>query len=282
VSAGIDHSQTPHGQAEPAAKAMACWLDCLGNVMESMTQSRAKVASQRSPSNHMQEGVSWWSQSLSLLEQPSFWIGAPAASWDALGRVTLSGLGVDEPSDSDLQATCRDLIAQTSASLASQLTQQSGETITSGDSLPVGAPDLGRALMFLWTLDVGATPIKGAVVWSGAFLDHCARFMSEAPLSETGTPEAAPAASDSPKFAGLNMGAIPELDLRVKFVLGQTTMLLRDVFKLNVGSVIVLDRSAVGNADIVIGGRIVACGQVVVVNGNYGLKIKPYQEAARH
>jgi flagellar motor switch protein FliN/FliY len=48
---------------------------------------------------------------------------------------------------------------------------------------------------------------------------------------------------------------------------------MRDVFRLNVGSVIMLDQSALDPAYLVIGGRVLARGQVVVVNGNYGLKI---------
>jgi len=39
--------------------------------------------------------------------------------------------------------------------------------------------------------------------------------------------------------------------------------------------VIELNHSAIEPAEVVIHGRVVARGQVVVVNGNYGLKILP-------
>jgi len=68
--------------------------------------------------------------------------------------------------------------------------------------------------------------------------------------------------------------------LRVEFRLGRTTLLLREIFKLNVGSVIELDHSAIEPAEVVIDGRVLARGQVVVVNGNYGLKILPQGENA--
>jgi flagellar motor switch protein FliN/FliY len=44
--------------------------------------------------------------------------------------------------------------------------------------------------------------------------------------------------------------------------------------------VIELDHSAIEPAEVVIDGRVLARGQVVVVNGNYGLKILPQGENA--
>ena len=74
------------------------------------------------------------------------------------------------------------------------------------------------------------------------------------------------------------MSSVPNCTLHVKFVLGKTTLAMREVFKLTVGSVIMLDQFALDPAYVVIGGRVLARGQVVIVNGNYGLKICRHEE----
>ena len=113
-----------------------------------MTVQRPKIEARAAASGALDQGFAWWGQKLSILQQPSFWIGAPAQSWAALGRLALSALGVEEPSDADLASTCRDLMAQTSAVVASELAREFGEEMTGGDSVPTSQPDANGALIF--------------------------------------------------------------------------------------------------------------------------------------
>jgi len=62
-----------------------------------------------------------------------------------------------------------------------------------------------------------------------------------------------------------------ELDVTIRF--GQREMLLRDVLDLRSGSVIELERHVEEPAELLVAGRPVARGEVVVVEGNYGLRI---------
>jgi len=62
-----------------------------------------------------------------------------------------------------------------------------------------------------------------------------------------------------------------ELDVTIRF--GQREMLLRDVLDLRSGSVIELERHVEEPAELLVAGRAVARGEVVVVEGNYGLRI---------
>jgi flagellar motor switch protein FliN/FliY len=261
-----------------AKQVVDAWADALGAVLESMTANRPKIELRESTSTEWAEGTSWWGQRLSLLDQPSFWIGAPAESWTALGRLVLSALGVDDPSDSDVEATCRDVMAQTSAMVATQLTQQFGTEITGGDPLTAAQPDSVAAPAFKWSMDAGLMSMEGTAVCAEAFLSRCSSFAAPPAVeeAESRAPEAAsPASSEPAQFGGRTVASIPRLDLRVKFVLGRTTLPLAEIFKLNIGSAIELDHSAIDPAEVVIQGRVFARGQVVVVNGNYGLKILP-------
>lgn len=278
MSIPTDAQPIPPDCAQMATQVMASWTDSLITVLESMTGYRPKVESHASLSSAVKEGLAWWGQSLSILKEPSFWIGAPAESWAALGRLTLSALGVTEATSNDIESTCRDLMAQTSSIVASQLASQFREDITGGDSIPGSQPNPVGALVFSWSLDAGLVSLEGVAVWSNTFLNHCSVFTVQSAAVKASSEEA-PTVSGSERlrFGGRTVDSLPRLDLKVNFILGRTTLSLGDVFKLNVGSVIELDHSAIEPADVVISNRVLARGQVVSVNGNYGIKILPHQ-----
>jgi flagellar motor switch protein FliN/FliY len=62
-----------------------------------------------------------------------------------------------------------------------------------------------------------------------------------------------------------------ELDVRLQFGCRQTT--LRDVLELATGAVLELDREIQEPVDLLLNGRVIARGEVVVVDGNYGLRV---------
>ena len=62
-----------------------------------------------------------------------------------------------------------------------------------------------------------------------------------------------------------------ELDLRIE--LGRTNMYLEDVLKLRAGSVVPLDKLAGDPVDIYVNGRLVARGEVLVLNDNFCVRL---------
>jgi flagellar motor switch protein FliN len=68
-----------------------------------------------------------------------------------------------------------------------------------------------------------------------------------------------------------------ELNLTLRF--GQRTLTLREILDLSSGSIIELDRQVQEPADLLLGDRLIARGEVVVVDGNYGLRIKEMCDA---
>jgi flagellar motor switch protein FliN/FliY len=51
-------------------------------------------------------------------------------------------------------------------------------------------------------------------------------------------------------------------------------MLLRDILELGEGSVVELDRRVEEPVDLLLDGKLIARGEVVVVDGSYGLRIQ--------
>jgi len=73
-----------------------------------------------------------------------------------------------------------------------------------------------------------------------------------------------------------------QLDATIRF--GEREMLLQDVFGLMPGAVVELDQLVNEPADLLVAGRLVAKGEVVVVEGNFGLRVtevaRPAERAA--
>ena len=59
----------------------------------------------------------------------------------------------------------------------------------------------------------------------------------------------------------------------MKIELGRTDMLLEDVLKLRRGSVVPLDKLAGDPVDIFVNGRLVARGEVLVLNDNFCVRV---------
>jgi len=64
-----------------------------------------------------------------------------------------------------------------------------------------------------------------------------------------------------------------EVGLAVTLRFGGRRMLLGEVLELNTGSVVELDRQVQDPADLLLEGKVIARGEVVVVDGNYGLRV---------
>ncbi len=66
---------------------------------------------------------------------------------------------------------------------------------------------------------------------------------------------------------------LKDVDLNLRIELGRTQMYLEDVLKLKRGSVVTLDKLAGDPVDVYVNGRIVARGEVLVLNDNFCVRV---------
>ncbi|MFW6058557.1 MAG: flagellar motor switch protein FliN [Phycisphaeraceae bacterium] len=71
--------------------------------------------------------------------------------------------------------------------------------------------------------------------------------------------------------AGIEL--LGDVDLDVTIELGRTEMLVEDVLRLTSGSVVELDKLAGDPVDVYVNGRLVARGEVLVLNDNFCIRI---------
>lgn len=72
---------------------------------------------------------------------------------------------------------------------------------------------------------------------------------------------------------GSNINLIMDVKLPVRVRIGQKKMLLRDVLSMDIGSVIELNQLANDPLDILVDNHVIAQGEVVIVDGNFGVQI---------
>jgi flagellar motor switch protein FliN/FliY len=114
-------------------------------------------------------------------------------------------------------------------------------------------------------------------------LDYLAKRAEESLRSIASTPMSLPAEViefQFPEFGGTvpstehtTLDQISEVDLDVKVELGRTYMYIEDVLRLRRGSVVPLDKNAGDTVDIYINGRLLARGEVLVMNENFCVRI---------
>lgn len=99
------------------------------------------------------------------------------------------------------------------------------------------------------------------------------------PPAETSEADAPPVeASEAATLAEIskrddNLELLLDVELEVTLRFGERQMLLRDILELSPGAVVELDRKLQEPAELLTAGKVMARGEVVIVDGNYGLRV---------
>ena len=71
----------------------------------------------------------------------------------------------------------------------------------------------------------------------------------------------------------VNLKMVMDVELNVSLRFGQSQLPLREVLELASGSVIELDRQVDDPVELLLDGKVIARGEAVIVDGNYGLRV---------
>jgi flagellar motor switch protein FliN/FliY len=134
-----------------------------------------------------------------------------------------------------------------------------------GPAVP-GVAEVVPATAVVGRADLAWAPLVGGAdvsAWVG--LAVVAGFPASTVPSTPGVP------TQRTETSGLNLLRDVEMVLTVE--LGRTRMSVRELLAMAPGSVVELDRAAGAPADLMVNGRLLARGEVVVVDEDYGLRI---------
>ena len=94
---------------------------------------------------------------------------------------------------------------------------------------------------------------------------------TEAPATPASTPHVAKGDFSAEEMR--NIGLIMDVRLPIRVRIGSKRMLLKDVLTMDIGSVIELNQLANDPLEILIGDKVIALGEVVIIDGNFGIQI---------
>jgi flagellar motor switch protein FliN/FliY len=203
----------------------------------------------------------------------------------ALGDMMLGGEGEaqDTMSDEDMDAAkeiVSNIVGAMSTSLSSQkelpkftIKPERAEFIPESGEVNLDA----YAKMFVFTFSLGAINSLMMLAIDSNINDA---LSGEKPLptkpSSSGNIFDAPSSEPAIKLEDgemKNIGLIMGVKLPVRVRIGKKKMLLKDVLSMDIGSVIELNQLANDPLDILVDDHVIAQGEVVIVDGNFGVQI---------
>lgn len=264
----------PESSTELARFLAEEWTRLLGQILESMTDQKPAINWEMASTSPEAAGMQWWEQRLSLADAPVLWVGAPEPALSELGARTLRAAGIDSPAPADTHNTYLEILNQSLSGLAQSLGARAGREITCATGYEVGECP-ASAVWVAVSISYPDADLPGISL--GFSLD----------LAELLEPSSAPAPASAalPRAASVEGGAGPvappsrtldlllEVELPVSVSFGRAELPLKEVLKLTTGSIVELNRGVNEPVEIIVNNCVVARGEVVVIDGNYGVRI---------
>jgi flagellar motor switch protein FliN/FliY len=236
----------------------------LGNALNGLTGAGFEVTLVEGDEPGKADEPLIWRQPFSLAEGAILWLVAGKDLRDAAGQMVLGGTGTDAASDEDCRSTWNEIAAQTmggmaraiSSDLGREVLQQGGEedAESPGDQTQKAVLEV-RSSEQIWHV---------RIAWSDPF---ALEFSSAVPQTA-----AAPSATREP-VVSKTLELLLDVALPVSVSFGKTLLQIREVLKLNTGSVVELDRLVSEPVEVIVNNCVIARGEVVVVDGNYGVRV---------
>lgn len=269
--------------AEPPRDWVAArFVEVLGPVLESMTDQSPSLAWQRAAAPAPDAGgeMMWWEQPLRGIAGATLWVGTPVPTWEKTGTLSLKAAGIETVESGEARSTWIEILNQAISAVARAIGGVVGTEVAceAGSEQPPAQEVPEWASVQLTFAD---KPLPALLLGVSAALT--AALASPAPAETAAI--AAPAVRDRsaeevPIKSSRTMDLLLDVELPVSISFGKTCLPLRDVLKLTTGSIVELNRTASDPVDVLVNQRLVARGEVVVVEGNYGIRIQ--QIASRH
>ena len=141
-----------------------------------------------------------------------------------------------------------------------------------------GAPDAaGWTQRATLSVGIGSESMTVELCFSDDLLRSLAGHNASPEKATTASPQPpAPTANSIPYEPGVrpdNLQLLLDVPLQVVLRFGKRELLLKDILELSPGSVLELDRQVTDPVDLLLDKKVIARGEVVVVDGNYGLRV---------
>lgn len=258
---------------EPILALGATWAQEFGNALEAMADERPGLDVVAGSAQHDGDRV-WWKQAFDASPGSTIWIGTAREACLALGERILSAAGVEATDPNELKDTYLEVVRQSLGSFATAIGAQMSREVLCTEGTEEEPPD-DRTVGCEIAVSYSDKPLPPLVfLLNKEMLEAIARSApADAPVGEQ-SPLPSPDAEQalSPR-ASSTLNLLMDVELPVSVSFGRTRVRVQEILKLITGSIIELDRSISEPVEVIVNNCVVARGEVVVVDGNYGVRI---------
>ena len=241
----------------------------LSACLSTMLDEKVRVSSGGASADETEQ-VSWFLGELQQFPNAPILFGIKTNACLMIGRRLLSAAGLEEADDETAMSTLAELASQVMGSLSSAFTARLQREISASAIQIVSAMPQRVPADFLATMTIAFADNQNVIAnlvvhpaLVGAFTRECL----PQPVSKESN-------EIMPVAATKNLDLLLDVEMPVSVSFGRAQLLLKDVIKLTSGSIVELNRSVSEPVDVIVNNCVIARGEVVVVEGNFGVRIK--------
>jgi flagellar motor switch protein FliN/FliY len=252
------------------------WATQITHVMESMTgdapavaYSPHEVSSAEIDPN--QTELIWWEQHFSGGPDAMAWIGAATKSWEEIGNRVLKTAGVDDGDQETIRSTYLEIVSQALSGVAAALSKRARRETSCLEGRTAPPESTAEFKAYSFQITFGEQALQVLTLFSKS-IEDLQETHPESSLPKALLAAAQSTAEESGKSHSIDLLLDVELPVSVSF--GRAQLPLKDVIKLTTGSIIELNRSVSEPVEVIVNNCVIARGEVVVVEGNFGVRIR--------
>jgi len=146
-------------------------------------------------------------------------------------------------------------------------------TFTSTASIASEPASDGAHVVEMTAADDGGNRVSMVMYLDPMLAEALSLHAAKKSTDESNERSAGTTGENVPNPEPLNLQLVMEVELNVTLRFGQRQLALREVLELTSGSVIELDRQVEEPVELLLEGKVIARGEAVVIDGNYGLRV---------
>ena len=201
------------------------------------------------------------------------WIAASEAGWTAAGGHVLRAAGIEESDAASLKSMYLETIRQALSGIAGAMGARLGHEVTcnGGEESSVSVEAQWAVLRIplgaeIANVAVGIEPALVTAMVAASQPEASAPKITEVAAAAAAAGFAGPANSKTFEL-------LLDVELPVSVSFGRAQVPLKDVLKLTTGSIVELNRSITEPVEVIVNNCVIARGEVVVVEGNFGVRV---------
>jgi len=276
---GKEH--TENESAEIVVRLLDDWARTLVQVLEAMTEQKPAFEWRKDGAAPAGSGTGeellWWEQPFQISAAAKAWVGAPRAVWEHIATLALKAAGLEAASSSEARNTWFEILGQSLSGMATSIGACVGREVNCEAGVERAPGPEGRHRTWLCLNFTGSVLEPLVVALSAKLVD----LISSPAEARNGTGEDPGAAfrkpgaeTESPPTRSRTLDLLLDVELPVSISFGKAELPMKEILKLTTGSIVELNRAVNDPVEVLVNHSLIARGEVVVIDGNYGVRIQ--------